>query len=113
MRLPKYVAKILLNNMLWLCFTMVYSLHVWLVVYLVITLICRHNGTIYAIYCHTNLFLLFLFKDTYDYFYYFLFISSFTSSYFLYVIHRSLALTTETSDIGGMNELINKLLCLN
>ena len=32
---------------------------------------------------------------------------------FSYVIHRSLALTTEPSDIGGMNELINKLLCLN
>ena len=33
MRLPKYVAKILLNNSLWLCLTMVYSIHVWLFVY--------------------------------------------------------------------------------
>ena len=111
MRLPNYVAKILLNNSLWLCINMVYSLHVWLFVYIFIMFICRHNGTIYAISGHTNLFLLFLFKDTYDYYHYFLFISSF--SYFLYVIHRSLALTTEPSDIGGMNELINKLLCLN
>ena len=31
---------------LWLCFTMVYSLNVWLPVYLVIALICRHSGTL-------------------------------------------------------------------
>ena len=46
MQLPKYVAKILRIISLLLCFTMVYSLNVWLLVYLVITLICRHNGTI-------------------------------------------------------------------
>ena len=40
---------------------------------------------------------------------YFIFISSF--GYFLYVIHRSLAMATEPSDIGGINELINKLNC--
>ena len=46
MQLLKFVAKILLIISLWLCFTMIYSLNVWLLVYIVITLICRHNGTI-------------------------------------------------------------------
>ena len=45
MQLPKYVVKILLIISLWLCSPMVYSLNVWLLVYIVITLICRHNGT--------------------------------------------------------------------
>ena len=40
MQLPKYVTKILLIISLWLCFTMVYSLNVWLLIYIVITLIC-------------------------------------------------------------------------
>ena len=55
MQLLKYVAKILLIISLWLCFTMVYSLNVWLLVDIVITLICGYNGTIYEydilIYC--------------------------------------------------------------
>ena len=46
MQLPKYVAMILHIISLLLCFTMVYSLNVWLLVYLVITLICRPNGTV-------------------------------------------------------------------
>ena len=46
MQLPKYVTKIILIISLWLCFTMVYLLNVWLLIYIVITLICRHNGTI-------------------------------------------------------------------
>ena len=46
MQLPKYVLKILLIISLWLYFTMVYSLNVWFIVYLVILLICRHNGTL-------------------------------------------------------------------
>ena len=46
MQLPKYVFKILLIISLWLYFTMVYSLNVWFIVYLVILLICRHNGTL-------------------------------------------------------------------
>ena len=46
MQLSKYVAKVLLIISFLLCFTMVYSLNVWLLVYLVITLICRHNVTI-------------------------------------------------------------------
>ena len=56
---------------------MVYSLNVWLPVYLVIALIYRHNGTlcqydiliyciisINAMSCHTDLFVLLLFEDT-------------------------------------------------
>ena len=46
MQLRKYVAKILLIISLWLCSIMVYLLSVWLLVYIVITLICRDNGTI-------------------------------------------------------------------
>ena len=46
MQLSKYVVKILLIISLWLCFTMVYSLNVWLLVYFVITLICRLNCTL-------------------------------------------------------------------
>ena len=46
MRLPKYVAKILLIINLLLCFTMVNLLHVWLFICIVIMLICRHIGTI-------------------------------------------------------------------
>ena len=42
-----------------------------------------------------------------------LFSSAFPHLTILYVMHRSLAMTTEPSDIGGMNELTNKLLCLN
>ena len=43
MHLPKYVTKILLIISLWLCFTVVYSLQVWLFVDIVITLISRQR----------------------------------------------------------------------
>ena len=39
----KYVTKILLIISLWLCFIMIYSLNVWLLIYIVITLVCRHK----------------------------------------------------------------------
>ena len=63
-----------------------------------------------AIYCNTNSLLLFLFKDTYAYF--IIFFSSPHLAIFI-CITSIFSMTTEPSDIGGMYELINKLLCLN